>query len=145
LIGAAILVVIKLIGIIPYIGCVSLPLNLITYVGVGVLAAMYLPPLRTAWRGAGEGALAALIASLIGGITGMIIALARSSVTGAQAMAQLPPGVLDMVRESGISPGFLFGVGGTSIFGSICCLSGILVAVALAAIGGAIYAAAKPE
>lgn len=43
LIGGAILVVISFIGLVPVLGCVTLPLQLIGYLAVGALAAHYIP------------------------------------------------------------------------------------------------------
>ena len=145
LIGAAILVVVNLVGIIPLLGCITFPLTLVVYVVIGVLAASYLPPMRTAGKGAGEGALAALIASIIGGITGMVIGIVQASIGGAQALAQIPPEAMDALSDIGMPPGFLFGPVGATVFGSCCCTLGVLIAVGLAAIGGAIYASVKPE
>jgi len=49
------------------------------------------------------------------------------------------------MRTTGISPKLLFGVGGGAIFGSLCCSVEILLAAALGAFGGAIYAAIKSD
>jgi len=146
LIGAAVLVLLNLIGLIPLLGCITLPLTILAYAVIGGLAASYMPPVRTAGQGAGQGALAALIAALIGGIFGMIIAVIQASLRGtAQILSQLPPEVLQAIQDSGIPPRFLAGVGGASICGSVCCGVGLLIAAALGAIGGAIFAAAKPD
>jgi len=146
LIGVLILVVLDLLGLIPFAVCFTWPLGLLTYVLVGVLAASYMPPVRDAGAAAGQGALAALVASLGGGIVWLIISVIQASAGGlAQAYNQMPPQLLQQLRDSGISPNFFFGVGGVSIFGTICCSVGVLVAVALGALGGAIYAASKPR
>ena len=62
LIGAAIVLVLNLIGIIPVIGCIGLPLELVAYGVIGALAALWMTPRREAGRAAGQGALAGLIA-----------------------------------------------------------------------------------
>ena len=80
LIGAAVLVLLNLIGLIPLLGCITLPLTVLTYGVIGGLAASYLPPVRAAGQGAGQGALAALVAALVGGIVGLIIAVIQASL-----------------------------------------------------------------
>jgi len=146
LIGALILIVLDLLGLIPFAICFTWPLALLTYALVGVLAASYMPPVREASAAAGQGALAALVASLGGGIVWLIINVIQAS-TGSMVRAfnQMPPQLQQQLHDSGISPGIAFGVGGVSIFSTVCCSIGVLVAVALGALGGAIYAASKPR
>ena len=58
LIGAAIVLVLNLIGIVPVIGCIGLPLELVAYVVIGALAALWMTPrarpaarrVRAHWR-----------------------------------------------------------------------------------------------
>ncbi len=149
LIGVAILIVLNLIGLIPFLACITAPLSWITYVVVGVLAASYMAPRREAGKAAGQGALAALLASFGGGIVSTIIGVIRGAIGGAaqlpQIMQQIPPELRGQVRDLGIPAEFLAGAGGAAICGSMCCLVGVFVAAALGAIGGAIYAAVKPE
>lgn len=146
LIGVLILVVLDLLGLIPFAVCFTWPLGLLTYVLVGVLAASYMPPVRDAGAAAGQGALAALVASLGGGLVWIVINVIQASAGGmARAFNQIPPQLQQQLYDSGISPNFALGVGGVSIFSSICCSIGVLVAVALGALGGAIYAASKPR
>jgi len=146
LIGAAVLVLLNLIGLIPLMGCIVLPLTFVAYAVIGGLAASYIPPVRTAGQGAGQGALAALVAGLVGGLVGLIIALIRTALFNpAAALSQVPPEALEMMRDAGIPPDLLVGVGGASICGSVCCVTGMVLAAALGAVGGAIYAAAKAD
>lgn len=62
LVGIAILIVLNLIGLIPFLGCITAPLSLTAYIVVGVLAASYMPPKRETGTAAGQGALAAVVA-----------------------------------------------------------------------------------
>jgi len=149
LIGVAILVVLNLIGLIPVLACITTPLSLIAYIVVGVLAASYMQPRRETGKAAGQGALAALLAGFGGGIVGFIITLIKGAIGGAaqlpEIMQQIPPEFRGQVRDLGIPVEFLAGAGGAAVCGSMCCLVGVFVAAALGAIGGAIYAAVKPD
>ena len=156
LIGGAILFVLDLIGQIPIICCCIPLLMLIVYIVVGVLAASYMPPPRDTGKAAGQGALAAVVASFIGGVINIIISLFRAAFWSTsqvgQAWTDIPPDVRYMLRDMGIEPefvtefsNFMAGIGGTAICGSICCLGGIIIAAMLGAIGAAIYAASKSD
>jgi len=145
-IGAGAAVILALIGLIPCAGCFTWILGLLLYVGVGALAAYWLPPVRTAGGGAGAGALAGVIAAIIGGIVNMIIAVIRVAIAGPHTMAtQIPPDVMRQLMEAGIDPSIFMGLGGALIGGSICCGVGLVIAAVLGAVGGLIFAAAKPE
>ncbi len=148
LIGGAILVVISLLSLIPVLGCVSLPLTLIGYLAVGALAVHYMPPRRESGRAAGQGALAGLIASLIAGLVQAILTpLGYSMSGGAETLlAQLPPDTLQQLQQAGVDPNVLFSGGALAGFSLICCLPvGLLIGAGLGALGGVIYAAARPE
>jgi len=58
LVGIVILIVLNLVGLIPFLGCITAPLSLAAYVVVGLLAASYMPPKRETGTAAGQGALA---------------------------------------------------------------------------------------
>ena len=157
LIGGAILFFVDIIGQIPIICCCTPLVMLAVYIGVGVMAASYMPSPRESGKAAGQGALAAVVASFIGGVINLIIMVIRSifwSTTTqiGQLWTDLPPDMRYLLREYGIEPEFVHemtqyasGIGGTTVCGSICCLGGILVAAILGAIGGLIYAAMKSE
>ena len=152
LIGVAILIVLNLIGLVQFLGCITAPLSLVAYIVVGVLAASYMPPRREMGTAAGQGALAAVVAGLGGGIVSLGIGLIQAgmggAIQGSQVLSQLPPEIRDMTRDLGISPDLitgLGGMGGAAICGSVCCLGGIVFAAVLGAIGAAIYASVKPD
>lgn len=152
LIGIGVLVVLSLIGLVQILNCITLPLTVVTYVVVGVLAASYMTPRREAGAAAGQGALAALVASFGGGLVAFVINLLRAATGRAYEVTDLlrllPPEILLQLRDLGISPNLVSGVGGVgfaAVCGSACCLTGIVFAVILGAIGGAIYAAVKPD
>lgn len=156
LIGGAILFVLDIIGQIPIICCCIPLLMLIVYIAVGVMAASYMPPPRDSGKAAGQGALAAVVASVIGGAINLIISVVRvafwSTTQMGQAWTDIPPEVRYLLRDMGIEPeiitevgNFAAGIGGTTICGSICCLGGVIIAAILGAIGAAIYASTKSD
>jgi hypothetical protein len=91
-----------------------------------------------------------LITALAGGIANLIISAVRFTVGGGQAvmmrqLEQLPPEVIDQLRDLGVRPG-AFASPGWAIGGSaVCCGLGLLVAAALGAAGGAIAVSLKRE
>ena len=156
LIGGAILFFVDIIGQIPFICCCTPLLMLAVYIAVGVMAASYMPLPRETGKAAGQGALAAVVASFIGGVVNLIIMVIRaifwSTSQVGQVWTDMPPDMRNMLRDMGIEPefinelsGFAGGIGGTTVCGSICCLGGILIAAMLGALGGMIYAAMKSD
>jgi hypothetical protein len=147
LIGGAAAVVATLLGLIPVLGCLSLPLAWLIYLAAGILAAAWLLPPRQAGAGAGQGALAGVIAGLINGLAGMALAPLSLSLAGGpeQIIRQIPPESLQQLAQAGMDPRMLVSSGAMVAYSSICCGLGLIVAVALGALGGLIYAAAKPQ
>ena len=153
LIGGAVLAVLNLLGFIPCVAVVTCILGLLVYVGVGALAAYWMPPARMAGPAASQGALAGVLAALIGGVVSTIVSLIQAAVFDAgQALNQLPPGTLRQLEEAGMDPQMFeqlmemsAGTGGALFCSSICCLAGLLIAAALGAIGGSIYASLQPD
>jgi len=156
LIGGAILFFVDIIGQIPFICCCTPLLILAVYIGVGVMTASYMPLPRETGKAAGQGALAAVVASFIGGVINLIIMVIRSIFWSTSQVGQiwtdLPPDMRYMLRDMGIEPEFINelssfagGIGGTTVCGSICCLGGILIAAMLGALGGMVYAAMKSD
>ncbi len=153
LIGGAVLVVLNLLGIIPCVGIITCILGLLAYVGIGALAAYWTTPPRMAGQAAGQGALAAMVSAAIGGIVNAIIVLVQTAIVGTgEVVSQLPPETFRQLEEAGIDPQTFeslmetfTGTGGALLCGSVCCVVGLLIAAALGAIGGMIYAAIQPD
>lgn len=155
LIGGAVLIVLSLLGLIPFLclGCIVLVLEFLVYAGTGALAAHWMQPTRDAGSAAGQGALAAGVAALIGGVVDTIISLIRAAVVGTgEVMSQIPPETFQQLKDAGIDPQAFesmmetfAGTGGALLCGSICCVIGLLIAAALGAVGGAIYTAMRPD
>jgi hypothetical protein len=148
LIGAGVLIIVNLLSLIPAFGAIALPLQPVALAGAGALAASFMLPRREAGRGAGQGALAGLMAGLVGGITLVITAGAGfSAAGGAQSViGQLPPEILQQYQQAGINPAAIFSPGMMTAVAALCCLPSTLVMGGLlGALGGLIYAAAKPE
>jgi hypothetical protein len=147
LIGAAIALFLNLVGIIPVIGCIGLPLELIAYIAIGALAGFWIAPPRTTGRAAGQGALAGLIAGIASGIIRTILTPLSMKLSGGTSamLSQLPPESLQQLQQAGLDPNVLFGGGTMAGLVLICCLPlGLLLGAGLGALGGLIYAAAKP-
>jgi hypothetical protein len=149
LVGGAVLVVLNLLGIIPCVGLITCILGLIAYVCIGALAANWMPPVRMAGPAAGQGALAAVVAALIGGVVNTIILLGQAAILGSgRILSQIPPDALRQLEQAGMDPKMLdsfAGPTGAILGGSLCCIGGIILAAILGAIGGAVYAAIKAD
>jgi hypothetical protein len=147
------MIILNLMALIPCVGCITCILGLLVYVGAGALAAYWLPPVRTAGEGAGAGAIAGVVAGIASGIVNMIIAAAQFAISGGtgammRQMRQIPPDVMRQLGEIGVDPSlFAGGAGIAGVVGvsSACCVLGFILAAILGAIGGVIFAAAKPE
>lgn len=145
LIGAGVIVVLQIVGLIPCVGCFTWILGYVAYGCVGALAAYWMPPVRTAGPAAGQGALAGLIAGAIGGALGLVISVLSTAVLGtAGFLSQIPGDALRGMQDAGVDPGFIFAPVGMAFFGSICCTVGVAIAAGLGALGGIIFAAMKP-
>ncbi|MGD2205276.1 MAG: hypothetical protein PVH17_00740 [Anaerolineae bacterium] len=149
LVGAVVLVVLNLLGLIPCVGLITCILGLFAYVAIGALAAYWMPPIRMAGPAAGQGALAAGLAAVIGGIVNAIVMLIRTAIVGsAEILSQIPPETLRQLEQAGVDPQMFrqfVGPGGALLGGSICCIGGLILAVILGAIGGAAFAAIQQD
>lgn len=146
-IGAGAAVVLALISLVPCAGCFTWILGLLLYVGIGALAAYWLPPVRTTGNGASAGALAGAIAAIVSGIANMIIAALRFAISGGAGamMRQIPPGVMRQFHEAGVDPRLFASIGGVIGASAVCCVLGLILAAILGALGGVILAAVKPD
>lgn len=146
LVGGAVVVVLNLLSLIPCVGIVSCGLGLLVYAGVGALAAYWMPPVRMAGPAAGQGALAAGLASVIGGVVNWIVVTIQFAVADtASIISSMPQESLQQLRDAGIDPATLAGPASGAVFGGLCCGAGLLVAIVLGAIGAAIFAAVKAD
>lgn len=146
LVGAAILIVLNLLGMIPCVGFITCILGLLAYIGIGALAGYWMPPLRQAGTAAGQGALAATLAAFIGGLVNAIISTIQLAVTDTAAiLSQLPAESLQQLEQAGVDPTLFTGAGFGAAVGSVCCIVGLIFAAILGAVGGAIFAGIKPD
>jgi hypothetical protein len=148
LVGAAVLVVLSIVGLIPCVGVCTCLLGVLAYAGIGALAAYWMPPVREAGSAAGQGALAALVASLVGGIVNTIVMLIQTAVMGSEEiLTQIPPEMLQQFEQAGMDPQIFetfAGPTGALLGGSMCCAGGLVLAAVLGAIGGAVFAGIQP-
>jgi hypothetical protein len=136
LIGAVIMLAMTLVNnlLLPAGGNIALSLiscgvSLLIYVGIGVLAGVFLVPPRTANKGAGAGAIAGLISGAVSGVVGLILMLTGvSKAVDPQQMQQL--------AEAGINPTLVV------VPSAIC---GLAIGAGLGAAGAAIFSAIKPD
>jgi hypothetical protein len=148
LVGGAVVAVLNLLSLIPIpcAGVVFCGLGLLAYAAVGALAAYWMPPVRMASPAAGQGALAAGLASVIGGIVNWIVVTIQFAMTdAATVISAMPQESLQQLRDAGIDPAAMAGPAAGAVFGGLCCGAGLLIAVILGAIGAAIFAAAKAD
>ncbi len=96
LIGAVIVVVLKVLEVVPCVNCCAIPLEWVAYGCIGALAARWIAPVRTMGAGAGQGALAGLVAAAIGGVIGIGV-----DVVGASVMAPFQVAMLSQAASSG--------------------------------------------
>jgi len=147
LVGGAAAVIISLFSLIPVCGCFSLPVEWLIYLLAGGLAAYWMAPRRETGPAASQGAIAGLIVGAISGLVGMVLAPISLALSGGadQILSQLPPEALKAFQDAGVDPSILFGTGGALGMGAVCCGLDIVIALALGALGGVIYAAVRPE
>jgi hypothetical protein len=152
LIGAVIVVVLKVLEVVPCVNCCAIPVEWVAYGCIGALAAYWIIPVRTMGAGAGQGALAALIAAAIGGVIGIGVSVVGATVLAPFQVAmlrQMPPEFLSQLAEAGIDPGLITRTGGstaeTITGGAMCCGVGLVIAAVLGALGGLVFAAVKPK
>jgi len=142
LIGAAVVVVLDFVNLIPGAICCTWVTEWVTYGCIGALAAYWMTPTRMAGPAAGQGALAGLVAGAIGGAVGVVLFVIQATVLGAAEW--IPPDALQEMYRAGIDPDMFLAPVGIGIFGSICCAVGVAIAAGLGALGGLIFAGVKP-
>jgi hypothetical protein len=143
LIGAVVMVVVTLVnqfvlslsGALAFVSC---GVSLVLYLGIGVLAGWFLAPERTTRTGATAGAIAGLVSAAIGGVVGSVIMVTRVVSTG--QIPNMDPQQMQQLAESGMDPTLLISIG------AVCGLVlGLAFGAGMAALGGTILAAVKPD
>lgn len=148
LIGAGILLVLSLLSLVPLVSCIAPILQLLAFVGIGALAGSYLPPRRESGRAAGQGALAGIVAGVAGAIFSTILSAIGLAASGGTAaiLQQMPPETLQQFEQAGLDPNMFLNTGTVAGATALCCLpTGLILGALLGALGGLIYASAKPE
>lgn len=152
LIGAAIVVGLKVLQQVPCVNCCAIPAEWVAYGCIGALAAYWIAAGRTMGTGAWQGALAAIIAAAIGGVIGIGVSVVGAAVVAPfqeSALNNVPPEVLRQLAQVGIDPEFIARAAespaGSIWSGFVCCSVGLVIAAVLGAVGGLIFAAVKSE
>ena len=131
------------------LGCGITLLSLLAFAGTGALTAYWMPPIREAGRAAGQGAIAAVLAQVIGGIAFTIFGMIQTSlVDTTEVISSIDPALVDQLVEMGVDIQALetmLGPAGALLSGSLCCVGGLIFAAILGAVGGALLAAIKPD
>lgn len=146
LLGAIASIVFSLLALIPFFGCLIMPISLFLYLGVGMLAA-YLQlrrrPQTSMQRCAQAGFLAGLITGLADGVMGLVTVPVALPLTGGSAaiLAQLPPTVSDLVLSLGLTPAEVFSTAGIFVMAAILALLTIVGATLLGTLGSILVVA----
>lgn len=118
-------------GVLVYVLC---GISIMIYAGIGVLAGLFLVPPRTPGKGAGAGAIAGLIGSGVSGAIGWVVTAIRLS--RGLGMAGVDPQQMQQLLDAGYNPQMF-------LFPGIVC--GLIIGAGVAAVGGAVLAAVKPD
>jgi len=103
--------------------CVCLPFFLV-YPAIGVLAAFWTPPPRSAGQGARAGALAGLVAGVVDGVVTVVWMLGLVLLgISERYLAQFPPEAIYTLKESGL----YFLMTGSGLMGTALCNSIVFV------------------
>jgi hypothetical protein len=141
LIGTGVMLVWTVVGrFLPLSGAlvwVSSGISLLLYAGTGILAGLFLAPPRAPGKGAGAGAIAGLMSGLIAGVVGIAILIVQ--VTGGGDVPGMNPQRVAQIERL-TSTGFPLPL---LLAPSAVCITG--VGSGLAAVGGAIASAVKPD
>ena len=134
---------------VPFFCCGCTALTLLAYIGIGVLAGVFLNPPRDAGKGAGAGAIAGVISGLVAGIVLIVgLGIQMAFMGTGDILSTVDPQTLKQLEEIGLSAeafAALSGVTGVGIVGGMCCLADLAIGAGLGAAGGAIFGAAKPD
>lgn len=147
LVGAAVAVLLSLLGAVPMLYCIAGALGLLWYVGVGALAAHWLEPPATAEAGAGAGAIAGAITGVASGIASMVTGPFRlyGGIRPSFRVLRLTPGDLRQMQGGGFADLILGNLGGVVSLSAFCFAVGLVLAAVLGAAGGAMGAAARGD
>lgn len=144
LFGGALAAFLGVLTLLPYVGlCLALPLFPVVFLLVGFVFVRIVDGALAVGQAAAGGAAAGLIASLIGGLAAMFLALIRLNVVAGpvELANMLSPEMVQWLVDRGLNPvavmDFVGGVGA----GMVCCGTQIFTGVMLAAVGAALYAA----
>ena len=140
LIGMAVMVVVAVLNQFlvtsTVLSLVSCGIGVLLYVGIGVLAGLFVAAPRTAADGAKAGVIAGLIAGVVAALVGSTIMIVRLQM--GHGMPGMDPQQLQQLLDSGMNRGVMIASGAA---GLVC---GMVLQVGAAAGGGALSAAIKP-
>ena len=132
------LLLVELFAAQPLLSLGSCGVSILLYVGIGVLAGLFVTPPRTAGDGAKAGLIAGLISALVS--VGLGLAMLFIRTRSGAPLPGVTPEQLEMLEQQGMNLGLI-----TLISGSIGALCGAGLGAGPAAGGGALLAALKPD
>ena len=141
LIGGAAAALLSLLGPLPFLGCLTLPVNM-----VAILQLRRRPRLATQ-NVTQAGFLAGLVAGLIDAIVGLLtVPLALAMTGGSQTIVtQLPVEITSLVDALGLTPQTVFGTAGLLVLAGLLALATIVLATLLSTLGSLLLAASRPS
>ncbi len=124
LFGSAIALVIAFLSLVPLVGnCLVWVFNLLLWVGIGALVAYWAPYGVEEREIALAGAIAGGVATLIGGLTLILLAPVGLALIGGTtgALRLLPPDVQAMFQKAGVAPQVVYSPLGVFLVASLMC------------------------
>ncbi len=124
LIGSAIALVIAFLSLVPLVGhCLVWVFNVLLWVGVGALVAHWAPYGVEEREIALAGSIAGGVATLVGGLTLILLAPVGLALIGGTtgALRLLPPDVQDMYEQVGLAPQVVYSPLGVFLVSSLMC------------------------
>ena len=144
LFGGGMALLLDLIALLPYIGpVIAVPLYPLAFFLTGLIAVRITPYSPSVGEAATGGAVAGLVAAIIGGLGAMFLYPIRLNIAGGpeDLVKMMSPDTVQSLVERGINPVALMDfIGGVGL-GMFCCGMQLTTGVMLAALGAALLAA----
>ncbi|HRX02531.1 MAG: hypothetical protein KDI07_17750 [Anaerolineae bacterium] len=144
LFGGGMALLLDLIALLPYIGpVIAVPLYPLAFFLTGLIAVRITPYSPSVGEAASGGAVAGLVAAVIGGLGAMFLYPIRLKIAGGpeDLVRLLSPDTVQSLVERGINPVALMDIFGGVGLGIFCCSMQLTTGILLAALGASLLAA----